>query len=173
MSGRDDVGRWEPSAAQRGLRDDAARAFGIEPLAVIGRSRKRPIVRARHAATWVLKTRWPALSWPQVSAMLGGRDHSTAINAWKMAEIFRERDADYRAVTDALASNRHVAKMPALRIPPPPKPLGCRVTDAMGARTVRARNDFAEDDCDGRSRARGTLKLSDALAKAGFGMPNR
>ena len=102
MSRRNDFGLWEPSAQQRGARDAAARAFGVEPRSIIARDRHKHVVRARQAAAWVLRKRWPKLSWPQIGYILGGRDHSTVIYAARQADMWRARDADYRERTDCL-----------------------------------------------------------------------
>lgn len=95
---------WQPSAAQRAARDAVARAFGLEPHALVSQTRRKPVVIARQAAAWVLIQCWPKLSHPQVGKMLGGRDHSTIIYACRQTEYRRERDAEFCALTDALAA---------------------------------------------------------------------
>lgn len=93
---------WQPSSAQIACRDAIADAFGIDRSAMVSRSRKGILIPGRHAAAWVLKQRWPRLSWPQIGKMLGGRDHSTVIYGARQCAAWRENDEDYRAKTDAL-----------------------------------------------------------------------
>lgn len=95
---------WQPSSAQREVRNAVARAFGIEPHGLVSQARRRPVARARQAAAWVLKQRWPKLSYPQIGKMLGGRDHSTIIHGYRLIETLREWDPDLRALTDALVA---------------------------------------------------------------------
>lgn len=95
---------WEPSSAMLALRNNVARAFGLEPHALVGQARRKPVVVARHAAVWALKMRWPKLSYPQIGKMLGGRDHSTLIHAFRQTEERRARDEGLRALIDALVA---------------------------------------------------------------------
>ncbi len=85
---------------------DIAEAFGLDAQALIGKSRHRPLSRARQAGYWVFRRRFPSLSWPQIAKIFGRGDHSTLIYGERRCEAFRAADADYRARTDALARGK-------------------------------------------------------------------
>lgn len=112
MPGPSKLELWEPSTAQVALRDAVARAFGFEPSALVGQSRRKPVVLARHAAVWVMRNRWPSMSYPQIGKMLGGRDHSTMINALQLTIKRRQSDQKLRALTDALLARREAPLEP-------------------------------------------------------------
>lgn len=109
--------------ATREIRDAAARMFGVDPALIPGRSRKKEVVRARHAGIWAIKTRWPNLSYPQIAMRFGGRDHSTIMGAMKRIEERRKTcDATLRA-TDLLVT------MPLGRPPQVPQDLLDRLAE--------------------------------------------
>lgn len=103
----------------RQCRNDVARAFGIPPTRLVGRSRRKPVVRARHAAAWVLRVRF-GISSILIAQMMGSRDHSTILYSWRSAEITRERDRTYRAMTDALAAGIVPSRPIHVEAPAPP-----------------------------------------------------
>ena len=66
-----------------------ARAFGITPEEVRGRSHVYRLVDARGIVSRVLRSRgW---SFPRIGRFLGGRDHSTIISQLKRLDIRLER----------------------------------------------------------------------------------
>lgn len=87
------------SPAQR-LRRAVAEVFEVDETALIGRSRVRPITRARHAACYVLRRRLD-LSYPTIGRLLGGIDHSSV--------IFGERATADRMLSDPELAGRIVA----------------------------------------------------------------
>lgn len=105
--------KWEPSPIMRQVRDDVARAFLVEPQALVGRSRSTYVVQVRNAACWVVREKF-GLSYPQIGVLMGGRDHSTVIHARDNAIAQRESDARYRAMTDALLRGDPPETMPLL-----------------------------------------------------------
>lgn len=76
---------------------------GQAPGSIAGKSRVRPVVRARQAVCWAIRGHYGEnWSYPMIGRALGGRDHSTVIHAIRSAEIFRARDPDYAALCDLL-----------------------------------------------------------------------
>lgn len=65
---------------------DAADYYRVSEQDILGTRRNRPIVKARAAIAIVMRHR-DMLSYPQIGARLGGRDHSTTIhcieNGWR------------------------------------------------------------------------------------------
>lgn len=61
----------------------AASDFTAEQIK--GQKRDRPLARARQVACYLLR-KHRRLSYPQIGAMLGGRDHSTIIHAVRLVE---------------------------------------------------------------------------------------
>jgi hypothetical protein len=104
------------------VRDAVARAFGLEPYHIVGVRRRRHIARARFGAAWVLMHRFPVLSYHGIGKLLGGRDHSTVINEIERADDLRERDGEFRAITDALLHGEPVARVEPVPIARVPKP---------------------------------------------------
>lgn len=135
MGGSTDGGSWHPSAAQCAVRDAVARAFGVEPEIVIGRSRKRGATRARQAAAWVVRQRWPALSLVQLGRIIGVSEHSSAQYAIRCAERYRAREYGFREATDALVADLPVPTLAKLTIVPQP-----RVKAAPPGRPIRLEN---------------------------------
>lgn len=62
-----------------------ARAFGLTYADVTGQSRVRTITAVRHMVAWILLQRG-RLSRAQIGRILGGRDHTTVINAVRRFE---------------------------------------------------------------------------------------
>lgn len=52
-------------------------------------------VRARALAMWAVKTLRPELSFTQIGAQLGGKDHTTVIHQYQMALRFLEIDEGF------------------------------------------------------------------------------
>ena len=172
---------WNPSTAQRVVRDGVAEIFGVPPHALMGRGRRRPLVDYRHIAMWTLHECFPAMSYPMIGRLFGGRDHSTVIHGVRKVNDKRGRDEQFRQLTDEIRAGfgvrtigleadedlrKRIAAV-AARVEeekdrpkelPPEKP----VLPPDPVRNVKPKNDFAEDDSDGRLRSR----ASDALGKA-------
>lgn len=182
MSARRD-GHWSPSCAHRRVRDGVAEIFGVEPHALMGRSRRKPLVGYRHVAFWVVHQCFPALTFPMVGTLFGGRDHSTVIYGCQNVDYRRERDASFRELTDAIRDGFGVRSAPiefdqAIRARI--EALCSRVQDLkavraaeedppIGAsRAVLPRNDFSQDDSDARLRRKASDALGDALAREGM-----
>jgi chromosomal replication initiator protein len=78
--------------------------FLLSPADVTGPARYRTLLDARAAAVYIMRTR-DGLSLPRIGQRLGGRDHSTVLNAMRRAEKLMLRDpivADFIAVQLAL-----------------------------------------------------------------------
>ena len=162
----------------RKVRDEVARAFGIEPHVAIGRGRHREVVWPRHVAVWVVRTVFPQLSYPMIGTLFGGRDHSSIIYGFDKVVYRREREADFAALTDALVEGLRQER-PAFALTDamrgtveaicervPAKPV--RKKGPEPRRRVRARNDFAVEDTDGAMRARGSRELAEAIEREGL-----
>lgn len=93
---------WNPSTAQRRVRDGVAAVFKVPPHALIGRSRRKPLVEYRQVAMWTIRECFPALSYPMIGRLMGGRDHSTVIYGCRQVEARRARDPGFAELTDAL-----------------------------------------------------------------------
>jgi chromosomal replication initiator protein len=65
-----------------------ALVFRVEPAEVmLGRTKAKSAAAARHVVLWAMRTMWvPQPSFPEIGRMLGGRDHTTAMNAVKRIE---------------------------------------------------------------------------------------
>lgn len=103
------------------IRQRTADAFGLEAYLLAAGSRRQPIVRARMACAWVLRTKLN-LSYPLIGQFLGGRDHSSAHYFVRRAEVFRERDPKFRAATDAVFHGEPLPRATAHLRKPRPKP---------------------------------------------------
>ncbi|MFT4603576.1 MAG: chromosomal replication initiator protein [Rhodothermales bacterium] len=81
--------RRTPSAVE--IRDLVAEAYGMTVEQVIGKSRKRPIVDARHVAMHFCKL-MTSLSLEAIGRRFGGRDHSTVIHACRAVQARIDTD---------------------------------------------------------------------------------
>lgn len=81
--------RRTPSATE--IRDLVAEAYGMTIEAIIGKSRKRPIVDARHVAMHFCK-QMTSLSLEAIGRRFGGRDHSTVIHACRAVQARIDTD---------------------------------------------------------------------------------
>lgn len=189
MSSVDILGAWEPSTAQRRVRDTVAEIFEVEPYKLVGRSRQKPLVHHRHTAIWVVHQCFPYLSRPMIGRLFGNRDHTTIIHALRNIEYRRERDAEYRELTDLIVSelggdraSRQVPGTMRERV----AAVCSRVREKRNAgraaakqslvieqkpadvRKVLPRNDFSENDPGGAMRAAGSKALLSALQREGM-----
>jgi hypothetical protein len=87
---------------KRAVRRMCAEAFGIEEHRLVGASRLRKLVIARQATYFVLKTRFPEMSYPRIARLMGGRDHSTIIYGVRTIQDRMARDPALRQVVAAL-----------------------------------------------------------------------
>jgi len=82
-----------------------ARHFGVSLEELRGSARHKKIVAPRHLAMYLLRED-ARLSYPNIGALLGGRDHTSVLHAWEKMTSEMERDApsrrDARAVRDLL-----------------------------------------------------------------------
>ncbi len=78
----------------------AAEAIGSTPEEITGDRRNGELVAARAAVATVLRERgW---SYPRIAASLGGRDHSTIMNACDRLEFYTTRHPRIAALTRSL-----------------------------------------------------------------------
>lgn len=174
------VDNWQPSRRHRQVRDRVAEAFGIEPYVVMGRGRRASVVWPRHTALWVVRECFPGLSYPMIGKLFGGRDHSSVIYGVDKVKYRRERDPAYAALTDAMVAELSKAE-PSFVLDDEMRETVERVCERLVVkpsvpsktvpfdrlRTVLPKNDFAEDDHDGESRARASDALAAAIAREG------
>lgn len=73
-----------------------AAVFARTTEELVGRSRKRSIVEARHAAMWAIRQRYPSLSLETIGTALGGRHYSTVMHALAAVEQRAEHQVEYR-----------------------------------------------------------------------------
>ncbi|MBO6575097.1 MAG: chromosomal replication initiator protein DnaA [Rhodothermales bacterium] len=91
--------RRTPSAAE--IRDTVAEAYGMTVEQLIGKSRKRPIVDARHVAMHFCK-QMTSLSLEAIGRRFGGRDHSTVIHACRAVQARIDTDPAFVVELDRL-----------------------------------------------------------------------
>ena len=83
--------------------EETARYFGLSPDDILGASRTQQLVTARQIAMYLTRT-LADLSWPKIGSEFGGRDHTTAMHAYKkIKDLMRERHSIYNQVTDVTA----------------------------------------------------------------------
>lgn len=88
-------------AAVRLIIDEAAAIFHVSPEKIKGRSRLRPIVRARQAVCRVAYDQgWTS---SEIARRLAGRDHTTILHARDQVAIHHPRDRDFAERFDLLA----------------------------------------------------------------------
>lgn len=189
MSSGDILGAWEPSTAQRRVRDAVAEIFEVEPYKLVGRSRQKPLVHHRHTAIWVVHQCFPYLSRPMLGRLFGNRDHSTIIHALRNIEYRRGRDAEYRDLTDLIVSELGGERASWQVTDTMRERVGAvcsRVRERRNAgqaaaeqnlvieqkpadvRNVLPRNDFSENDPGAAMRAAGSKALLSALQREGM-----
>lgn len=73
----------------RKLIELAAANHGVTPAQIVGPSRHKTIVRARHAAMLAIRTRSEgegnAMSYPEIGELFGHRDHTTVMHGCDQA----------------------------------------------------------------------------------------
>lgn len=109
---------WRPSAAQASVVAQAGIALGLTADEVRAKGKFETQVRARFAAAWALKRRWPQMSAPMIARTIGRNDHSTVLHALKRAEDMRARDDAFRLLTEQLAAGASVERGDRVSLPP-------------------------------------------------------
>lgn len=162
------IASWEPASVHRAVVRAAARAFGTGEAEIYGREKSKPLQRARFAAYWVLRTRFPRLSHPQVAKTMGRCDHSTAIYNFRMAENLRGRDEDFRARTDALLADLPIdppERVPGHLTATVESVLRSEAERAEEGRAVKPKNRLAIDDFDAVARRNASLAMIKAMRR--------
>ena len=88
-------------ATSRIVLDVVCEATGISVATLKGDQRVVPIVRPRQIACWIMRKE-TTLSLPQIGVAMGGRDHTTIMNAIKRVDRLCESDATFAALVDDL-----------------------------------------------------------------------
>jgi len=81
----------------------SSRQYEVKPEDILGRSRKREIVEARHATMYTLLKFGLFRTYQSCAAYLN-RDHATAMNSKKQHQNFIETDYSYRLNYDKMMS---------------------------------------------------------------------
>lgn len=91
----DHLNNRRPSLTPEAILDYTTEVFGLSKNDLLGRSRKQPIVRGRHAFCLAVRklTDTPLTA---IGSMIG-RDHTTVMHSIKTAEILAESDATFGA----------------------------------------------------------------------------
>ena len=95
-----------------GIMDEVSRRFRVSQADLVGASRKKAIVRARHVAMYLIHEEL-GMNDTDIGRLLGGRSHSTIISA--LDKMRREINVDFglhqdiRALKDSLFSCRTLA----------------------------------------------------------------
>lgn len=84
-SGRLSAPHVRLAAASVPLLRSVARAAGVEVTEILGQDRTRTASRARFEAMWILR-RARKMSYEEIGAVVGGRDHSVAHRAVKLVD---------------------------------------------------------------------------------------
>ena len=74
---------------------------GIRAEDIVSERRQRSYTRARHLAMWVARKATGA-SYPRIGNALGGRDHSSVINAMHRVEMRRQYEPHFATLADRL-----------------------------------------------------------------------
>lgn len=94
----------------------AAALFYVHPRDLVGKARFKWLIPARFAAYKALRMRgW---SYPRIAKLVGDRDHSSVMHGCDRAEYMMERDPEYAAKINELAT----FKLEALVLPEKEEP---------------------------------------------------
>ena len=177
---------WEPSTTQKQVRDCVAAICEMDPDVMVTRGQTRELVQVRQLGYWVVRQAFPALSYPMIGKLFGGRDHSTIIYGIEKVEIRREREPGFCEMSDAIADEIGVRTPMHVMTEDTRARIGMLVSqmapapDTVEAPPVKApmrpRNDFGahRDSATISSTVmeanirRGTRKLALALAREGL-----
>ena len=92
--------------------NETARYFGLAPDEITGTSRTHQLVAARQIAMYLTRT-LADLSWPKIGQEFGGRDHTTAMHAYKkIKDLMRERPSTYRQVDEVTTRIKQAQQRP-------------------------------------------------------------
>ncbi len=72
-----------------------SQVFRVRQRDLVGKTRRAPVVRARHAAAFLLHE-FLELPFKEIGTHLGGRDHSTVIHGYRTARSLLETDETFR-----------------------------------------------------------------------------
>lgn len=75
---------------------------GVTLVDLASDRRRASLVRVRQVACWLMRHH-TLLSFPQIGAKLGGRDHTTILHAVRKIDGLRERDPAIKQLTDELS----------------------------------------------------------------------
>lgn len=100
---------------KRMVRRLCAEAFGVSEQDLIGFSRRREISIPRQATFYVLRQRFPEMSYPRIARLLGGRDHSTIIHGCLQTIERMKRDPELARTVQALITPFHDAHVETWR----------------------------------------------------------
>ena len=89
----DHLNQNRPTLTPEAIFDFTSEVFGLSKEDLLGRSRKQPIVRARHAFCLAVR-RLTDTPLTAIGSMIG-RDHTTVMHSIKTAEILAESDATF------------------------------------------------------------------------------
>ncbi|MEP7189048.1 MAG: helix-turn-helix domain-containing protein [Roseiflexaceae bacterium] len=95
--------------------ESTAAIFQCTTAELVGRSRKRPIVDARHAAMWAIRQRYPSISLEGIGSTIGGRHYTTVMHALVSVEERAQRNAGYHMQLQHVLAR--VARSPSTYIP--------------------------------------------------------
>jgi chromosomal replication initiation ATPase DnaA len=84
---------------------------------LVGRSRKRPIVEARHAAMWAIRRRYPSISLEVIGSVIGGRHYTTVMHALVIVEERARRNGVYRMQLQHVLARVTTASSTNLAVP--------------------------------------------------------
>ena len=84
---------------------------------LVGRSRKRPIVEARHAAMWAIRRRYPSISLEAIGSVIGGRHYSTVMHALVSVEARAQQNAAYRTQLQRVLAHVAACSLTHLAVP--------------------------------------------------------
>jgi chromosomal replication initiation ATPase DnaA len=82
--------------------------FNIRKLDLLAHRRTRDVAVPRHIVVWIAR-KHTLLSFPQIGKALGGRDHTTSLNSYRVIERNRAVDADLQARLDRLCKELGLA----------------------------------------------------------------
>ncbi len=95
-----------PARSASSVIDIVAQHFNITPDDIIGKVRKKTIVRPRQIAMFLLREEL-TYSYPEIGAHCGGRDHTTVIHACRKIEKELIADAALKDTIDTLKRKLH------------------------------------------------------------------
>lgn len=80
----------------------AAECYDCQIEDLLGASKVQYLIEARALVVWALRNSGQAWSYPQIGRVLGGRDHTTAMNLARRATALREQSPQFRGACDDL-----------------------------------------------------------------------